>query len=83
MATMSCPRCPKEQLDERERDGVTIDCCPSCRGIWLDRGELEKLITRGRTESDDYRSRARSSDGPPSSDDHRRGKKKSWFDIFD
>lgn len=40
---MNCPRC-EGPLDERVRDGVTIDVCARCRGIWLDRGELEKLI---------------------------------------
>jgi Zn-finger nucleic acid-binding protein len=43
---MICPRCEKPSLDERDRDGVTIDVCTSCRGIWFDRGELEKLIAR-------------------------------------
>ena len=83
MASMLCPRCPDARLDERDRDGVVIDACPSCRGIWLDRGELEKLVARSRSDSDDDRNRPRSSDGPPSSDDARRTRKKSWFDIFD
>jgi Zn-finger nucleic acid-binding protein len=43
---MNCPRCYDPVLDERDRDGVVIDVCPQCRGIWLDRGELEKLIAR-------------------------------------
>ena len=43
---MKCPRCEKTELHEKERDGVTIDLCRECRGIWLDRGELEKLIAR-------------------------------------
>lgn len=53
---MHCPRCEVEVLDERSRDGVTIDTCPSCRGVWLDRGELERLIARAlpaREERDD------------------------------
>jgi Zn-finger nucleic acid-binding protein len=29
-----------------ERQGVEIDYCPSCRGVWLDRGELDKIIER-------------------------------------
>jgi len=41
---VNCPRCPSTVLDERERDGIQIDGCPKCRGIWLDRGELERLI---------------------------------------
>lgn len=43
---MKCPRCEQGALDERERDGITVDVCRSCRGVWLDRGELEKLIAR-------------------------------------
>lgn len=53
---MHCPRCEVEVLDEKTRDGVTIDTCPSCRGVWLDRGELERLIARAlpaREERDD------------------------------
>ena len=42
---MKCPIC---DIDMRitEREGVEIDYCPQCRGVWLDRGELEKLISR-------------------------------------
>lgn len=43
---MICPRCNKPTLEEREREGITIDICQECRGIWLDRGELERLIAR-------------------------------------
>ncbi|MGE3174070.1 MAG: zf-TFIIB domain-containing protein [Planctomycetota bacterium] len=43
---MRCPRCETPVLDERDRDGVTLDQCPECRGVWLDRGELEKLVNR-------------------------------------
>lgn len=41
-------RCPNDgaQLVMSERQGVEIDYCPSCRGIWLDRGELDKIIER-------------------------------------
>jgi Zn-finger nucleic acid-binding protein len=49
---MKCPRCEIAVLDERERDSVTIDVCPQCRGIWLDRGELERLIARAIDEQD-------------------------------
>jgi Zn-finger nucleic acid-binding protein len=47
---MNCPRCLASSLLERNREGVTIDVCEACRGIWLDRGELEKLIARARRE---------------------------------
>jgi uncharacterized protein len=38
-----------------ERQGVEIDYCPQCRGVWLDRGELDKLIARGDDDRDDSR----------------------------
>jgi Zn-finger nucleic acid-binding protein len=43
---MKCPHCPDATLVMSERQGVEIDYCPSCRGVWLDRGELDKLIER-------------------------------------
>ena len=41
---MKCPVCPESTLLMSDRQGVEIDYCPSCRGVWLDRGELDKLI---------------------------------------
>jgi len=41
---MKCPVCPDATLLMSERQGVEIDYCPTCRGVWLDRGELDKLI---------------------------------------
>ncbi|WP_287496710.1 zf-TFIIB domain-containing protein [Pandoraea sp. CB10b_02] len=43
---MKCPVCGTPDLLMTERQGVEIDYCPSCRGVWLDRGELDKLIER-------------------------------------
>ena len=43
---MYCPNCPEERLLMTERNGVEIDYCPKCRGVWLDRGELDKLLER-------------------------------------
>lgn len=43
---MNCPTCKETQLILSERKGIEIDYCPSCRGIWLDRGELDKIIER-------------------------------------
>ena len=40
---MKCPRCEGRVLDETVREGIHIDVCPQCRGIWLDRGELERM----------------------------------------
>ncbi len=42
---MPCPRCRVDLL-MTERQGVEIDYCPKCRGVWLDRGELDKIIER-------------------------------------
>nr|WP_292773818.1 zf-TFIIB domain-containing protein [Mesorhizobium sp.] len=42
---MLCPHC-KIDLVMADRQGVEIDYCPSCRGVWLDRGELDKIIER-------------------------------------
>jgi uncharacterized protein len=56
---MKCPICDIE-MRITEREGVEIDYCPLCRGVWLDRGELEKILTRvesqqsrGRDERDE------------------------------
>jgi uncharacterized protein len=40
---MQCPVCD-EKLRAIERSGIEVDICPGCKGLWLDRGELEKLI---------------------------------------
>ena len=40
-----CPRCGVS-LTMSERQGIEIDYCPQCRGVWLDRGELDKIIER-------------------------------------
>lgn len=42
---MICPICEVE-LKATQRQDVTIDYCPRCRGVWLDRGELDKIIRR-------------------------------------
>lgn len=42
---MNCPNCDTT-LVMSERQGVEIDYCPQCRGVWLDRGELDKIIER-------------------------------------
>lgn len=43
---MKCPVCPDVDLAMTDRQGIEIDYCPKCRGIWLDRGELDRLIER-------------------------------------
>ena len=42
---MKCPKCEME-MRITDREGVEIDYCPQCRGVWLDRGELEKIVAR-------------------------------------
>jgi Zn-finger nucleic acid-binding protein len=44
---MRCPSCGS-RLVELERSEVLIDACPECRGVWLDRGELDRLLERER-----------------------------------
>jgi len=46
---MKCPTCVDATLVMSDRQGVEIDYCPACRGIWLDRGELDKLLDRAAT----------------------------------
>ena len=48
---MICPVCKDADLVMSERSGVEIDYCPSCRGVWLDRGELDKIIERSTQNS--------------------------------
>ncbi|CAM3912216.1 zf-TFIIB domain-containing protein [Cohnella lubricantis] len=51
---MNCPVCRDTRMREVEKNGVLIDICPSCKGVWLDRGELEKLMTEVREVREDY-----------------------------
>ena len=92
---MNCPRCEHEPLAERDRDGVTVDVCARCRGVWLDRGELEKLIARSQSDYDRHDYEPPSSRpgyrGPgygdrPGSSGHGAGapprRKKSWLETL-
>ncbi|HET6721293.1 MAG TPA: zf-TFIIB domain-containing protein [Chitinophagaceae bacterium] len=47
---MKCPNC-EETLIMTERQGVEIDYCPRCRGVWLDKGELDKIIEKSQGET--------------------------------
>jgi hypothetical protein len=48
--------CPNDnaQMQTLDRNGVQFDMCPTCRGVWLDRGELEKLMSAGRSADAEY-----------------------------
>ncbi|MDP3463846.1 MAG: zf-TFIIB domain-containing protein [Bacteroidales bacterium] len=50
---MKCPNC-SVNLVMTERSGIEIDYCPDCRGIWLDRGELDKIIERSSQSAKNY-----------------------------
>lgn len=50
---MNCPLCNVE-LKMTDRQGIEIDYCPKCRGVWLDRGELDKIIERSVQPSVNY-----------------------------
>lgn len=56
---MKCPVCKDVTLLMSEKNGVEIDYCPECRGIWLDRGELEKIMERARQAEDAYERQVR------------------------
>ncbi|MDQ3268670.1 MAG: zf-TFIIB domain-containing protein [Pseudomonadota bacterium] len=48
---MLCPACKDENLSMTDRQGIEIDYCPRCRGIWLDRGELDRIIERSERDA--------------------------------
>lgn len=91
---MKCPSCPDVTLAMTERQGVEIDYCPQCRGVWLDRGELDKLIERAATvqpaasapapASTPQQPYQRRPDFVDSDYGHHKKRHKSWLsDIFD
>ena len=72
---MKCPVCKDATLTMAGREGIEIDYCPECRGVWLDRGELDKLIERTGT---------RPAEGAPDHRAHYPRRKKSMLrEIFD
>ena len=98
MATdLICPKC-QGNMRTYERSGVTVDQCGDCRGIFLDRGELERLVdaeqgwqrshpapARPATDYDRDRDRPRRPTRPPRySQGSQKKRKKSFFDeLFD
>ncbi|MCX7987388.1 MAG: zf-TFIIB domain-containing protein [Bacteroidales bacterium] len=82
---MKCPVCKDTDLVMSERQGVEIDYCPNCRGIWLDRGELDKIIDKVIASESSSRP---SQDYPMYKDkyhnDYYKYKKKHWLnELFD
>lgn len=96
---MKCPTCSTSDLLMTERLGIEIDYCPQCRGVWLDRGELDKVIERSVRETTQLApapapQAARPSQQPYDSghgyhekqhDEHQgyRRKKSIWQELFD
>jgi Zn-finger nucleic acid-binding protein len=95
---MKCPVCSGVDLKITERQGLEIDYCPECRGIWLDRGELDKIIERSYFQKNTYAQPEAQNYHPGNNqqqygkqhhDSHGYGhngqyKKKSWLsEIFD
>ena len=81
---MHCPSCIVE-LNITERQGVEIDYCPQCRGVWLDRGELDKIIECSLDGAVSSRQQADARDWRRGRDDQRRGQRgKSLLEeLFD
>ena len=67
-----------------DRNGVEIDYCPKCRGVWLDRGELDKIIERSNTPGQSSH-RSGEQDYRQRDSDYKHRKKKDSFlgDLFD
>jgi Zn-finger nucleic acid-binding protein len=65
---MTCPRCSSD-LEPKQRDGVEIDRCTRCGGIWLDAGEMERLVGQEQAYYGDDRARDRGRDRDDDDDD--------------
>jgi len=81
---MKCPNC-NVPLVMADRSGIEIDYCPECRGVWLDRGELDKIIERSsqnvnNIQTDNYPGRQY---GPKDSDYRYKKKKGLLGELFD
>ena len=81
-------KCPNDNttLVMTDRNGVEIDYCPECRGVWLDRGELDKIIDRSAPQAqNNVNQHFRDEKQYTSRDNHHRPKKKESFlgDLFD
>ena len=88
---MLCPVC-KVDLLLSEKQGIEIDYCPKCRGIWLDRGELDKLVEKSANVEDNFRLKERITNTNYRDDDddkyrsqgYNKNKRKSFLgDLFD
>ena len=73
-------KCPTDSttLVMSDRNGVEIDYCPECRGVWLDRGELDKIIERAEAPAPKYAERP-NTDYRSSDNNYRPKKKENWL----
>ena len=76
---MLCPRCGAD-LARDSRQGVAIDTCPECRGVWLDRGELEKIL---REESGRLEASRPAALRDPAGTRNQRRRQSTWRRLFD
>lgn len=81
---MKCPNC-SVNLVMADRSGIEIDYCPDCRGVWLDRGELDKIIERSSQNVKNYSDdNFQGKQYHPRDNDYRYKKKKGLLgEIFD
>lgn len=85
---MNCPKC-NVTLVMSDRQGIEIDYCPNCRGVWLDRGELDKIIERSATAFSQPSPGNQIPPGPDyryqgKQDDYYKHRKKNWLnELFD
>lgn len=80
---MKCPSC-NVNLVMTDRSGVEIDYCPECRGVWLDRGELDKIIDRSAQDIKPASNPINEKQYYQKNDDYRYKKRKGFLgDLFD
>jgi len=82
---MKCPNCETVDLSISERKNVEIDFCPKCRGVWLDKGELDKIIELSDNSSSETHSNKEHHEKYKDDDKYYRKKKKESFlnELFD
>ena len=87
MPLLLCPNC-NVSMQNVARSGVELDMCPSCRGVWLDRGELDKIIERSvqtpTPKSDDHHAHKQRTHGMSNDDYYKKKKRESFLsELFD
>lgn len=81
---MKCPACPETTLIMSDRQGIEIDYCPECRGVWLDRGELDKLIEKSTSPKHESAPKDyRASDDHYKKENYYKKRKSFLSEIFD